>query len=72
VSKRFIDTENTEFVPAYLLHQVQAQFGYKAFKINVIARNLANLDYTVLPFRPNPPRNYQIDISYTINKHKTQ
>ena len=72
VSKRFIDTENTEFVPAYLLHQVQAQFGYKSFKINVIARNLANLDYTVLPFRPNPPRNYQIDISYTINKHKTQ
>lgn len=70
VSKRFTDTENVAYLDAYLLHNAQFVWHYKAFDFKVIARNIGNLYYTVLPFRPNPTRNFQIDISYKLLKNK--
>ena len=72
VSKRFIDTENTTFLDGYYLHRGQVTWKHKHLLVSFIARNIGDLSYTVLPFRPNPPRNFQLDLSYTINKNKTK
>ena len=72
VSKRFTDTENKEYLPAYALHNAQVTWHNKALEFKLTARNLGGLSYTILPFRPNPPRNFQLDITYKLNKNNNK
>jgi len=72
VSKRFTDTENKEYLPAYALHNAQVAWHNKALEFKLTAWNLGGLSYTILPFRPNPPRNFQLDITYKLNKNNNK
>lgn len=72
VSIRYTDTENTTSLPAYALHQVQLTYVLKGLTVSLLANNITNEFYTVMPFRPNPPRNFQLDISYIINSKKSK
>jgi outer membrane cobalamin receptor len=68
--KRFIDQENTKFVPYYELIDANVFSTLNAFNteifIKFIVNNITNKDYQVVPGYPMPLRNYkfQIGIKY--------
>ncbi len=70
LGKRFIDIENTLFLPSVLLHNVAIKRDIKSLILTLGVRNVANVYYTVLPFMPNAPRNYYFNASYKIHKKK--
>jgi vitamin B12 transporter len=67
---RYTDTKNEEFLPEIILHRAGVDARHKVFAISLVANNLMNTFYTVLPFRPNPPFNFQFNISYKLINNK--
>jgi iron complex outermembrane receptor protein len=69
---RFIATDNSDFLPAYQLTNMNAGYYLKiknaGFKINFQVNNLFNTSYVVLPARAMPLRNYQVSIVFNFNQ----
>ncbi|MFT5723591.1 MAG: vitamin B12 transporter [Bacteroidia bacterium] len=68
VSKRFTDVENTNYLPSVFLHQATFTWRWELMLVSGTIQNIGNLYYTILPFRPNPPRNFELNVTYEINQ----
>ncbi len=65
----FIDEANRYFMPHYQLHDLQLSYRYRSEKehdwlFSFALHNLANLDYQIIPWRPEPGLNYRIGITW--------
>ncbi|MFT7592089.1 MAG: vitamin B12 transporter [bacterium] len=70
IGKRFVDADNEEFLPSISLHRLSVEATFKDVSFYATIQNLLNEYYTVLPFRPNQPRNFLLNISYKILNNK--
>jgi outer membrane cobalamin receptor len=66
VGKRFIDQENTKFVPYYEIIDANVGTALNIFKtetiVKFIVNNLTNKNYQVVSGYPMPLRNYKLQI----------
>ena len=69
---RFTTTDNTEWLNPYYLINVRCsyQYAFKTFfgELFCNINNLLNSNYTVMPNRPMPLRNYEVGITLKYNK----
>src|SRR4030095_15765787 len=67
-TRRFVNFENTEFVPRYDVFDTNVGFGLKAFQSELgfkfIVNNVLNEDYQAVPGYPMPLRNYKLEIGF--------
>jgi outer membrane receptor protein involved in Fe transport len=66
--KRFINTENTRFIPYYQLFDANVMLNLDLFNIKsslkFAVNNLGNEDYEVINGYPMPLRNYKLQIGF--------
>lgn len=72
-SKYFISTDNLWYMPAYSVADVTVNYKLdlkksSALTIGFSARNIFDCDYQILPYRPEPGRNFSLRISYQLRK----
>ncbi len=67
-TRRYVNFENTDFVPRYDVFDANAGFGLKVFGSELgfkfIVNNVLNEDYEVVPGYPMPLRNYKFEIGF--------
>jgi len=70
--KRYTDTENTKFLPSYLLNDVIAGFrirpGANSFSFSLKANNIFNVRYEAIAWYPMPGRSFMFSVIYQFIK----
>jgi iron complex outermembrane receptor protein len=70
--KRYTDTDNTKFLPAYLLNDVIAGFrirpGANSFSFSLKANNIFNVRYEAIAWYPMPGRSFMFSVIYQFIK----
>ncbi|MBO6516547.1 MAG: TonB-dependent receptor plug domain-containing protein [Bacteroidia bacterium] len=72
VGRRYTDAENTEYLPGLIIHTVKLSYEKGRIQATGSIANLGNLYYTLMPYTPNIPRNFNLKFSYTFIKNKEQ
>jgi outer membrane cobalamin receptor len=71
VGYRFTKSDNSDFLPSYLVQQASVNYYFNLRKCTLGAGfkvdNIFNTNYESLPFKPLPGRNYSINISLKFN-----
>lgn len=66
--KRYTSTDNSEFLPYNLLHNISLEkkviIKNQLIKASFNVNNLFNTDYQAIQWRPMPLRNYQLTLKY--------
>ncbi len=70
---RYIDQENQTYLPAFWLNHVQAGQRLKlgnghAVKLKVAVRNLFDIPYQSVAWRPMPGRHYNVSLAYDLKQ----
>jgi outer membrane cobalamin receptor len=67
-TRRYVNFENTDFVPRYDVFDANLGTIFKAFGTDLgfkfIVNNVFNEDYQLVPGYPMPLRNYKLEISF--------
>ncbi|MEQ1732691.1 MAG: TonB-dependent receptor [Bacteroidia bacterium] len=69
-SWRATSTDNYSFLPAYGLSNVALGYTQALKKhtlaIHIVAQNISNANYAIVAYRPQPLRNYSLQLTYTL------
>jgi outer membrane cobalamin receptor len=67
-TRRYINFENTSFVPRFDVLDANLSFGINVFKsiisLKFIVNNILSENYQPVPGYPMPPRNYRLELGF--------
>lgn len=65
-SKRFITNDKSAYMPYFQLIDCYGSYNVKAINLSFGVKNVANVNYQNLPWRPMPGRSYQVQCSISL------
>ena len=70
--KRFLNPENSQYLPDYTLNNfvtgVTIKSGKNSFDVNLKVDNIFGVDYQAIAYNPMPRRSFMLSVSYQINR----
>jgi len=71
--KRYISSDNSQFLPSYKLSDLSLSYAYKKgskrAEINLFIKNIWNVDFQAIAYHPMPGRTYFLSINFFLNKN---
>lgn len=68
ISRRYTNTENTDWLPSVWVQNIEIEKSWKHLSLTVSAANFLNNYYTIMPYMPNMPRNFNFKLTYNLSK----